>query len=96
LHDVVANPGGGKLPSSSAANRRQSQWAVRPGYSSGASSVALDEDDEEQDEVLPMQNELSLSRHTSILALSELRRENQMGLDLASFVVRIEVRGIPA
>lgn len=72
---------------------RRHDWTVRPGYSSGASSAAFD--DEEQDEledVPPLRGEVSLSKYTSILALSDLRHEKQLHGDLASTVVRIEVR----
>jgi hypothetical protein len=91
------------LSTTSTAQRRFSAWAVRPGYSSGASSVAMDEeeDDEQEDddedgldEVPEMRAEVTLSKHTSVLALSDLRLQNQLGHNLASSVVRIEVRGI--
>jgi hypothetical protein len=88
------------LSTTSTAQRRFSAWAVRPGYSSGASSVAMDEEEDEEqdeaglDEVPEMRAEVTLSKHTSVLALSDLRLQNQLGHNLASSVVRIEVRGI--
>jgi hypothetical protein len=66
-------------------------WAVRPGYSSGASSVCVDEEDE-SDEEAPTRYEPGLSRQSSILALSDLRREKSLRGDLATSLVRIEVR----
>ena len=69
----------------SAAERR-SEFAIRPGYSSGASSYegsVGDDDDFDKD--------LRVSRHSDILALSDLRQEMVAEGDLTKTVVRIEV-----
>lgn len=87
LTDVV------RSTSPSALQARRHDWTVQPGYSSGASSGALgDEEQDELEDVAPLRDEVILSRHTSILALSELRHEKQLHGNLASTVVRIEVR----
>jgi len=64
-------------------------WKVRPGYSSGASSIGSDveTDDLEDNEYFQ-----SASRHSDILALSTLRQEMAKGGDIGKIVVRIEVR----
>lgn len=65
---------------------RRNEFAIRPGYSSGASSYdgSVGGDDEDRD--------LRVSRHSDILALSELRSEMVAEGDLTKTVVRIEVR----
>ena len=68
---------------------RRAEFAIRPGYSSGASSYdgsvgGEDIDDGEQ--------ELRVSRHSDILALSDLRQSMVAEGDLTKTVVRIEVR----
>ena len=71
---------------------RRNEYAIRPGYSSGASSydgsiAGSDFDDGEFND-----RELRVSRHSDILALSELRSEMVAEGDLTKTVVRIEVR----
>mmetsp|Transcript_5770 Transcript_5770/g.11541 ORF Transcript_5770/g.11541 Transcript_5770/m.11541 type:complete len:798 (-) Transcript_5770:24-2417(-) len=65
---------------------RRAEFAIRPGYSSGASSydgsVGGDDIDGEQD--------MRVSRHSDILALSDLRQEMVAEGDLTKTVVRIE------
>lgn len=64
---------------------RRNEFAIRPGYSSGASSYdgSVGGDDEDRD--------LRVSRHSDILALSDLRQEMVAEGDLTKTVVRIEV-----
>ena len=66
---------------------RRNEFAIRPGYSSGASSYdgSVGGDDEDRD--------LRVSRHSDILALSDLRQEMVAEGDLTKTVVRIEVGG---
>jgi len=70
------------------ANARDA-WAVRPGYSSGASSYA-GSDAGSDDEFRMMDAEMNVSRHTDILALSALKEEMMADGDLAKAMVRIE------
>jgi len=84
-----AAAGASSKPKKTAVDRR-AEFAIRPGYSSGASSydgsVGGDDDlDGEQD--------MRVSRHTNILALSDLRQEMVAEGDLTKTVVRIEVCG---
>lgn len=64
-------------------------WAVRPGYSSGASSFGS-ETDTEGNETESNLRKSSRSRHSDILALQSLRQEIVEEGDLAQAVVRIE------
>lgn len=64
-------------------------WAVRPGYSSGASSFGS-ETDTEGNETENNLRKSSRSRHSDILALQSLRQEIVEEGDLAQAVVRIE------
>lgn len=70
------------------ASERRNEFAIRPGYSSGASSYdgSVGGDDDFDD------RELRISRHSDILALSDLRQEMVAEGDLTKTVVRIEVR----
>ena len=87
---------------------RRNEYAVRPGYSSGASSYdgsVTGEDDEDMDmnglgggtpgrDVRFGTDELAMSRHSDILALGTLRQDIVAEGDLTKTVVRIEVRKI--
>jgi hypothetical protein len=76
---------------------RRNEYAVRPGYSSGASSydgsVTGDEDDDLDDAGAGgvRSDELAASRHSDILALGTLRQDIVAEGDLTKTVVRIEV-----
>lgn len=89
LQPIAAPPALGtaasKAPKTTA--ERRSEFAIRPGYSSGASSYdgSVGGDDFMDEEGL------RVSRHSDILALSELRQEMVAEGDLAKTVVRIEV-----
>ena len=87
---------------SSALSAARSAWAVRPGYSSGASSYSgSDAEDEFGDpssdlarfDLATANRELNVSTHSDILGLSTLRQEMIADGDLAKTMVRIEVRG---
>ena len=76
----------------------RSAWAVRPGYSSGASSYSgSDAEDPSSDlarfDLATANRELNVSTHSDILGLSTLRQEMIADGDLAKTMVRIEVRG---
>ncbi|KAL7570217.1 hypothetical protein ACA910_020644 [Epithemia clementina (nom. ined.)] len=79
-----------------AAEQRRAEYAVRPGYSSGASSYdgsLLGDDDDyrlEDDQLAAADDSLHTSRHSDILALSSLRQEMVADGDLTKTVVRIE------
>jgi hypothetical protein len=71
---------------------RRADFAIRPGYSSGASSYdgSVGDDlsgaDDELNDIV-----MQKSRHSDILALSDLRQEMVAEGDLTKTVVRIEV-----
>lgn len=71
------------------ASQRRADFAVRPGYSSGASSYDGSMNEEEEDE---FEKSLNVSRHNEVLALDALRQEMVADGDLTKTVVRIEVR----
>ena len=79
-------------------------WAVRPGYSSGASSFSGSDsefdDGQDQDadlmsrlDLATANRDINISTHSDILALGTLRQEMIADGDLAKAVVRIEVCG---
>ena len=74
--------------------QRRTEYSVPRGYSSGASSYAGSEadDDDFHSDGQTGRNELQRSRHSDILALSSLRQEMVADGDLTKTVVRIEVR----
>jgi hypothetical protein len=75
------------------ATERRSDFAIRPGYSSGASSYdGSVGDDLSNNDVDDELNGMQKSRHSDILALSDLRQEMVAEGDLTKTVVRIEVR----
>jgi hypothetical protein len=75
------------------ATERRSDFAIRPGYSSGASSYdGSVGDDLTNNDVDDELNGMQKSRHSDILALSDLRQEMVAEGDLTKTVVRIEVR----
>ena len=74
---------------------RRNEFAIRPGYSSGASSYASSYDGSVGGDDLE-DGDLKVSRHSDILALSDLRQEMVAEGDLTKCVVRIEVRGLKA
>eukprot|EP00522_Entomoneis_paludosa_P007034 CAMPEP_0172445872 /NCGR_PEP_ID=MMETSP1065-20121228/5650_1 /TAXON_ID=265537 /ORGANISM="Amphiprora paludosa, Strain CCMP125" /LENGTH=822 /DNA_ID=CAMNT_0013196885 /DNA_START=74 /DNA_END=2542 /DNA_ORIENTATION=- len=83
--------------SSKSALQRRADFAVRPGYSSGASSYdgseAGETDHEEEDDAFLLHqpvDHLQTSRHSDILALDTLRQEMVADGDLTKTVVRIE------
>jgi len=90
---VRASPGSSML-------RKHQDWSVRPGYSSGASSYAgsdLDDDEALSDSELMYEHQLAnaaaledRSRHSDTLALGRLREEIANEGQLAGTVVRIE------
>lgn len=82
-----------------AAGSGRSAWAIRPGYSSGASSYSGSEMSREDAGELAKFDmtglgEFNVSTHSDILALGTLRQEMMADGDLAKAVVRIEVRTI--
>ena len=75
-------------------------WAIRPGYSSGASSFSGSDTEFDNHEAEALSrfdlaaanHDLNVSTHSDILALGTLRQEMIADGDLAKAVVRIEVR----
>ena len=84
---------------SSVLSAARSAWAVRPGYSSGASSYSGSDAEDEfgsdlaRFDLATANRELNVSTHSDILGLSTLRQEMIADGDLAKTMVRIEVRG---
>lgn len=70
---------------------RHNDWKVRPGYSSGASSYTGSDFGEEVEEDALTASMRSASR-SNILDLMKLKEEMKEKGDIASTVVRIEVR----
>jgi hypothetical protein len=76
----------------------RSAWAIRPGYSSGASSYSGSEIDDNgglsssKEFDMTGLGDFHVSTHSDILALGTLRQEMMADGDLAKAVVRIEVR----
>mmetsp|Transcript_20890 Transcript_20890/g.45316 ORF Transcript_20890/g.45316 Transcript_20890/m.45316 type:complete len:791 (-) Transcript_20890:118-2490(-) len=79
------NDNGSATPKS--ALQRRADFAVRPGYSSGASSYDGSITDDDEDD---FGAQLQTSRHSDILALDTLKQEMVADGDLTKNVVRIE------
>ena len=77
----------------SSSHHNNNKRTVRPGYSSGASSIDCSdlEDDDDEEEHNNKEQRRATSRQSQILALDTLRQTLVAGGDLTQTVVRIEV-----
>ena len=79
---------------SSARQGKPNEWAVQPGYSSGASSLDGSDDDSDHGGSprgsRSKRNGLDRSKHSETLGLGELRQEMAENGDICQSVVRIE------